>query len=966
MAYVISLLMKDYFLHSVFSSLYFIGVDFLLNYLVVFTFSYINEKDEHHRIFLRCIQILAALDTAVYLINPFKEIAISYVRHDMPFFHYDYSMMTLYTLHLVYTYFLVAVVLFMLIYKAVHVPYEYRLQYILCADLITVIVGLNAVFLFLPLNSIIGSLDISIILYSVTALAFYLFCFVITRQGYFHYYQGTIFRSINQGIVVFDYDDSMIMINERAKALVGDIISVAPDLTLSKFADAFSLDRSDFYEKENYSLQVYPEGKAAALPLRLDYKKLYSESRKREAIGRMFVISDVAQETDILTGYHRWANFKSFLMSEPDYFPVPCVISVCDINALSVINNIHGRGYGDKVIKDMADSIRAIFGKEAYYVRGNEANLIALSRTISVEEAKAKMEELKNESEQSIQYAVSVTDYKNTDLIEVIETTISAMKSRKILDKDSAHSAILTSLINALQQSDPDTESHVKRTQMIGRKFASRLNLSVNDITKLELLCILHDIGKLGIPLEILNKPGKLNDEEWALMETHVEKGYQIALSSSDFSPVADLILHHHERWDGKGYPSGLSKESIPLLSRIISVIDAYDAMISERPYKKPMTHEAARAELAKNAGTQFDPRIVSEFLLMLREEEKEIHDGISDLNQSSDVKTKSTPEIMSPLEGTIDASSPLRQVHTGAIVFPITYTTYVLDGNDYRIIKIDNNFTSLTGYTKEDIQEKTIYQQTLIPSEDITNYMLAVQEQLAKNHMAYLEHRLLCKNGDIKYVFCLGRQYYDSATKMPRTEIIVCDSSNTKAVKLHVENAREKAFKQREVWEETFRHDSMTNLLSHGAFVNDVDSMLLNGDRVGLMILDVDSFKKFNDTYGHQAGDELLIILATALKDAVGEDGLTCRLGGDEFAAAIPYPADCDIDKLRYRLTEIFDKINGAVKHTNADFSISMGIAFSSEDTAVFSKLYNCADSALYTSKNAGRSRCTFFNEPF
>ena len=132
---------------------------------------------------------------------------------------------------------------------------------------------------------------------------------------------------------------------------------------------------------------------------------------------------------------------------------------------------------------------------------------------------------------------------------------------------------------------------------------------------------MLHDIGKIAISDQILNKPSALDEEELKVMRTHPEIGYRIAMSSPDLAAIADLILTHHERWDGKGYPNQLVGENIPLLSRILSVADAYDAMTEDRVYRKALPQEVAIAEIRKNSGTQFDPKIANVFLGILEEQ---------------------------------------------------------------------------------------------------------------------------------------------------------------------------------------------------------------------------------------------------------------------------------------------------------------------------------------------------------
>ena len=137
-----------------------------------------------------------------------------------------------------------------------------------------------------------------------------------------------------------------------------------------------------------------------------------------------------------------------------------------------------------------------------------------------------------------------------------------------------------------------ETEEHAQRIGKLCAVIGERLGLSHEDIDKLKLFAILHDIGKIGISDQILNKPSSLTEEEMAQMRMHPEIGYRIAMSSPDFAPIADLILTHQERWDGTGYPNHITGEKIPLLSRILAVADAYDAMTKDRVYRKAMTRQ--------------------------------------------------------------------------------------------------------------------------------------------------------------------------------------------------------------------------------------------------------------------------------------------------------------------------------------------------------------------------------------
>jgi HD-GYP domain-containing protein (c-di-GMP phosphodiesterase class II) len=136
---------------------------------------------------------------------------------------------------------------------------------------------------------------------------------------------------------------------------------------------------------------------------------------------------------------------------------------------------------------------------------------------------------------------------------------------------------------------------------------------------ELALYALLHDIGKVGVDDSILNKPGRLEEDEWEQMKKHSEIGYRIAASARELSHVADFILSHHERWDGQGYPRGLAGEQIPLLSRLLAIVDAYDAMTEDRVYRRALSSEEALREIERNAGTQFDPLLAAKFIRMVR-----------------------------------------------------------------------------------------------------------------------------------------------------------------------------------------------------------------------------------------------------------------------------------------------------------------------------------------------------------
>jgi len=177
--------------------------------------------------------------------------------------------------------------------------------------------------------------------------------------------------------------------------------------------------------------------------------------------------------------------------------------------------------------------------------------------------------------------------------------------------------------MTTVYEKSQETEQHAERLAELSTRVGRMLNLMEKDLGELQLLGMLHDIGKIGIDDKILNKPGKLTEEEWVIMKRHPEIGYRIARASHKLARIADYILTHHERWDGTGYPKGLKGNDIPLLSRILAVADAYDAMTEDRVYRKAMSKEQALEEIRQNAGTQFDPLISNIFIETILEEIK-------------------------------------------------------------------------------------------------------------------------------------------------------------------------------------------------------------------------------------------------------------------------------------------------------------------------------------------------------
>lgn len=190
-----------------------------------------------------------------------------------------------------------------------------------------------------------------------------------------------------------------------------------------------------------------------------------------------------------------------------------------------------------------------------------------------------------------------------------------SMSRQKLLESKSAHSSILASIKAIMFEKSQETEEHAERMVQLSKSIGIAMSLTDDQLNELELLATLHDIGKMGIDVDILSKPGKLSDAEWVEMRKHPEVGFRIAQATSELIPIANYILCHHERWDGKGYPQGLIGEQIPLLSRIVAIADSFDAMTNDRAYRSAMTKGEAIEEIRRNSGTQFDPEIARVFV---------------------------------------------------------------------------------------------------------------------------------------------------------------------------------------------------------------------------------------------------------------------------------------------------------------------------------------------------------------
>ena len=220
---------------------------------------------------------------------------------------------------------------------------------------------------------------------------------------------------------------------------------------------------------------------------------------------------------------------------------------------------------------------------------------------------------------------VTAVSNERAPVLAIASNLTGVPESLRVKQLEEQAAALRNSVICAFNQlldlKDLNTGVHSTRLAEWGMRVGQELGLDEAELQNLEVAALLHDIGKVGIPDSILRKPGKMDEDEYALMKKHPEYGWAVLRMLPGFERAALDILHHHESFDGKGYPAGLKQTEIPIVSRIVTVIDAFDAMVSSRPYRKGLPHEEAVRRLIVSSGTQFDPTVVQSFLSFAQSE---------------------------------------------------------------------------------------------------------------------------------------------------------------------------------------------------------------------------------------------------------------------------------------------------------------------------------------------------------
>ncbi len=329
---------------------------------------------------------------------------------------------------------------------------------------------------------------------------------------------------------------------------------------------------------------------------------------------------------DQLTDLYNRTYFEEELKRLNKSREYPITIISADLDGLKLINDTLGHYEGDKMLIACAKILKSSLRQSDLLSRiGGDEFAAILPRTdaetgeIVYGRIKDKIDEF-NQSNASLPLSISlgIATAKNPDhesLFDLLKTADDYMYREKLYHRSSNRNQVVHALMVALSERDFIAEGHADRVQELCNKMGVRAGLNSRQLSDLALLAQVHDLGKVGIPDQILFKPGPLDEEEWIVMKMHPEKGYRIASASPDLAVVAELILKHHEHYDGSGYPMGLAGEEIPVECRILSIVDAYDAMTNNRPYSKAKSGEEAITEIKKFTGSQFDPLLVEIFV---------------------------------------------------------------------------------------------------------------------------------------------------------------------------------------------------------------------------------------------------------------------------------------------------------------------------------------------------------------
>lgn len=544
---------------------------------------------------------------------------------------------------------------------------------------------------------------------------------------------------------------------------------------------------------------------------------------------------------------------------------------------------------------------------------------------------------------------------KQKKLINIIEN--------QIYEKEQNSNMMVDILSHIVEFRNGESGLHIRNVRALTDFLLTRLcaesdkyNLSENDIAVITMASALHDIGKISIDEHILNKPGKLTDEEFEIMKRHSLIGAKMLENLPDNNKENSLVNRayeicrwHHERYDGKGYPDGLKGDEIPISAQIVALADVYDALTSERVYKKPIPHEEAIKMIADGKCGAFN----SELIRCLIANADKIRNALSDdvTEKQARVKIRSFAEAVlhSKTGGVSERTLRLLDYERMKYNFFAAMTQEIQF--EY-VVSTDTLTLSSFGAKKLGLEEKIRLKDNIDKLNEIfgNDWLEKIKEQVAATtpeKPEFKNERRIKLNGENKWVIVIIRSIWSDDVP-PKTEgvigkIVDMTESHTKIGEL-VEKAL---------------HDPLTGLWNRAGASEQIEKRILSypAHRYAILLFDVDYFKNANDTYGHLFGDKVLKGISDRMMHSTRMSDICARIGGDEFLIFLEY--DTDVKPI---VDRIFGKLKGKID--NFDLTVSMGVVEMNNENQTYEELFHKADTALYYSKQSGRAQYNIYDD--
>jgi diguanylate cyclase (GGDEF)-like protein/PAS domain S-box-containing protein len=455
----------------------------------------------------------------------------------------------------------------------------------------------------------------------------------------------TTLLSIGDGIIAFDNEKKVLLMNKVAEELTG----FQQELAIGKPADmVFNIvDENTKKHIKSPVSKVLESGNLSVLenntllisrtkvewPIDADAAPI--KNQDNNVIGVVLVFREITERRkqqkeieyvsfhDSLTGLYNRHFFEEELKRLNTKRNLPLTLVIFDVNGLKLTNDAFGHKAGDELLRKVAEGMKEECRADDIIARiGGDEFVVILPKTdseaaeIMVKRIRASLSKKNiNYLPISISFGWDTKKESEQDIDAVLKKAEDYLYGHKLTESTSMRSNFIKLIMQTLNEKDDGNEEHAKRVSVLCESIGVSLRLDHASISELGTLGLMHDIGNIAIDARIMNKPDALTNAEWSEIKRHPEIGFRILSSVNELAPLAKIILAHHERWDGTGYPRGLKGEEIPLKARILTVADAHDAMISERPYRKAMSKDDAIEEIRRNAGTQFDPMIAELFI---------------------------------------------------------------------------------------------------------------------------------------------------------------------------------------------------------------------------------------------------------------------------------------------------------------------------------------------------------------